>query len=251
MRLIRGDILKTLAQFFFVLLCTTTLILVGCEEKDDDKINEAQACLNTAGVAGDAAACLSLIEGVGGEKAARIRCALTFLQNGLTQQQIIDTFKDLENPPTSDSPFAYLYSGLAIGDADPRDGAWDEAGPGTTALTTADSQLTTCQASNSASMISIAHISRLGTYTQFQVADNGSGDLDDIGQLTDPARLADLPDDVLTQMGSYTYNQYCNGGNESDSDICETLINAGYGTTTDPATLANNLRTCFANNSCN
>lgn len=242
--------MNILTTFFLFLCLSTATLLVGCEEKDDDKVNSAQACLNNADVAGDATACLNIIDGVGGQKAARIRCALTFLQNGLTQQQIINTFKNLETPPTSDSPFAYLYSGLAIGDAD-RDGTWDEAGPGTTALTTADNQLTTCQASNSASMISIAHISRVGTYTQYTIADIGSGDVDDITQLTDATNLAALPDDVLTQMGSYTYNQYCNGGNESDSDICETLVNAGFGTTTDQATLATNLRNCFANNTCN
>lgn len=238
-------------KIYFLILCLIIgSSLVGCEETEDDQINQAQACLNSADAATEATSCLSMIEGVGGEKAARIRCALTFLQNGLTQTQIINTFKNLETPPTSDSPFAYLYSGLAIGDTD-QDGTWDEAGPGTTALTTSDSQLTTCLSSNSASLISIAHISRLGTYTQYQVASVGSGDLSDITQLTDPTVLSNLPDDVLTQMGSYTYNEYCNGGNESDSDICETLISAGYGTTTDSTTLANNLRSCFENNNCN
>ncbi len=237
--------MKTLTQFFLAWCALTTLVFIGCESTTDDQINKAQACLNQADTSADATNCLPIIENISGEKAARIRCALTFIVNGLTQQQIIDTFKNLKEPPTGDSPFAYLYSGLSIGDQD-ADTNWD----GDNRLTEADDQLTLCQASNSPSMVSIAYISRLGTYTQKQVDAVGTGDLSNIGQMTDPTVLAALPDDVLVGMGQYTFDEYCNGGNENESEICETLVNAGYGTTTDAATLADSLRSCFDDNDC-
>lgn len=227
---------------FFVLSMFIGISLISCESSKDDKINKAQACLNSANVPGDAGTCLNIINGISGEKAARIRCALTFLQNGLTQSKIIDTFKDLKEPvDPNKSSFAYLYSGLGIGN----DGS---GGFIASATDKADEQLLICQESNSPGMTSLAHISRLGTHAQ-KYADL-AGDIDNLDNLTDPGVLDDIPDEILLEMGAYTYNQYCNG-EDSNNDICKTMTNAGYGTTTDPATLLAGLRGCFSSNTCN
>ncbi len=237
--------MKTLTQFFLAWCALTTLVFIGCESTTDDQINKAQACLNQADTSSEATDCLPIIENVSGEKAARIRCALTFIVNGLTQQQIINTFKNLKEPPLGTAPFVSLYAGLSIGDQDAGND-WD----GDNRLTEVDDQLAICKASNSPSMVSIAYISRLGTYTQKQIDAVGTGDVGNIGQMDDPAVLDALPDDVLVEMGQYTFNEYCNGGNENESEICETLINAGFGTSADAATLAENLRSCFDDNNC-
>jgi len=86
----------------------TAVIVGGCEESEDNKISQAQECLDDARVPADADACVAMIDGIDNVKANRIRCALAILGDGeLTQDDIVTVGRDGRDwrDVTNDDPF--------------------------------------------------------------------------------------------------------------------------------------------------
>lgn len=84
-----------LASLFFV----SALFLVGCKEKESDKVADAQECLDKYARegGGDLAACEAYVEGITTPAAHGIRCATGFIRDGFgSAQSFIDAFEEIE-----------------------------------------------------------------------------------------------------------------------------------------------------------
>lgn len=216
-----------------------TVIVVGCEENDDNKISQAQECLDKAKVSADAVDCAELIEGIDNPKANRIRCALSILENGLTQDDIVDAFTAMDNS-TNEDPVVKLVTILGLGDVEAPAGvdAGDEA--------VAEEIKNTCYKSNSIGMKTISQLILFGTRAQV-VADAAGGDTTDPADIAD--NIGDMDPEDAGEFANDVYTLYCTP-TVSNKDVCDTLSAAGAGTD-DNATVGAALQACLANNTCN
>ncbi len=202
----------------WLILVTGIFVIFGCEKKEDDKVNLAQKCLNEAVNPADAAGCSAIIDGIYTEKANRIRCSLTVLENGITQSKIIDAFVAMDG--SSHDPVVEVATGLGLGDMDgDSDVDADE-------LAVADHIKTTCNMTSSKGMKTVAQLIWFGTNAQKVTHDFG-------GDFTNPSDIeGNVCDMTPTDVGTFAndvFTLYC-VPTYSNDDICTTLANAGAGT---------------------
>ncbi len=78
-------------------LCALLFFTVGCESEDDDKINQAQECLNSSNDdPAKLAVCKTMIEGLNSPEAKRVACSIEFGLAGLSNDRVIAAFEVLE-----------------------------------------------------------------------------------------------------------------------------------------------------------
>lgn len=82
---------------FLVLAC---VLLVACESDEDNKINSAQNCLDTANP-GNVQVCMDKVAGISSSKASIIRCAGLFIQQGMTTTSFANAFTQLKGTTTN------------------------------------------------------------------------------------------------------------------------------------------------------
>lgn len=220
-------------------LCAFASVMVaGCEEKEDDKISQAQECLDKATVPADAAGCADIIAGINNEKANRIRCALAVLENGLTQTDIVAAFTAMDSG--SEDPVIELVTILGLGDVVAPAGVDDDD------AAVAEEIKDICYASNSIGLKTISQLILFGT--RAQVAAEALG-----GDPTDPqdiaGNIANMDPEDAGAFANDVYDLYCTP-TPSNPDICNTLAGAGAGTG-DNATVGAALQACLAANTCN
>ncbi len=218
-------------------LALITSGLVGCEEKDDDKVSKAQKCLDEALVPGDAAACEAMIVGINNEKANRIRCSLAVLESGTTQSEIISAFQAMDTG--TEDPVVELATILGVGDQD-SSGTVDAADEAV-----AENIKNVCYASESKGLRTVAQLILFGT--RAQVAAEALGDPEDPEDVADNILL--MPAAEAGEFANDVFDLYC-VPEFSNTDICETLSSAGAGSG-DNATVGAALQACIAANNCN
>lgn len=201
----------------FLVLIAGIFVLTSCEKKEDDKVNLAQKCLNEAKNPSDAAGCAAIIDGIYSEKANRIRCSLTVLENGVTQDRIINAFIAMDG--STHDPVVEVATGLGLGDLN------GDTAVGPEELDIADHIKATCNMTNSKGMKTIAQLIWFGTQAQKVTSDLG-------GDFTNPSdiegNVCDMDDAEVGEFANDVFNLYC-VPTYSNEDICTTLANAGAG----------------------
>lgn len=212
---------------------------VACEQDEDDKISQAQECLDRTVVPADAANCSFLIDGIYNPKANRIRCALAILGDGeTTQGEILSAFQAMETGVQS--PLLELSTVLGIGDVD-----------GSTVVNAADQAIAesikaTCDQADSIGLRTIAELMLFGTRAQVIAASFG----DDPENPTHISNnLTSMSDADAGEFGNSVFQLYC-VPSYSNEDICGSLETAGAGTN-DDATVGAALIACLTANNCN
>lgn len=217
------------------------VIASGCEETEDDKISQAQECLDNASVPADAAGCSAMIEGINNAKANRIRCALAILGDGeLTQSDIVDAFTAMDNDSVNEDPVTKLISVLGVGDVN-TSGAIDGAD-----VAIAQEIKDICYTSNSIGLKTISQLILFGTRAQM-ATDLDGGDFEDPEDIADS--FEDMDDEEAGEFANDVFALYCTP-TISNEDVCDTLSAAGAGSD-DNATVGAALKACLENNTCN
>lgn len=216
----------------------SVLVIAGCEEKDDDKINQAQACLDKATAPSDVSGCLSIIEGITSEKASRIRCGLTVLQYGTTQSEIVDAFTAIQNGSGED-PVIEVATKLGIGDFD-TSGTVDSAEEDM-----AEEIKDICYESNSTGLKTMAQLILFGT--RAQIAADAAGDPEDPQDVAN--NISNMTDADAGEFANDVFELYCEPS-YSNTDVCTSLASAGAGAGND-VTVGAALKACIAANNCN
>lgn len=218
-------------------LALSVLLVVGCEEKDDDKINQAQECLDNATTSADATSCKTIISGIYNEKANRIRCGLVILENGVTSSDIIDAFQAMDTD-TSEDPVMVVATKLGLGDLGGTAGivdSYEEA--------IADDIKDTCYQSNSVGLKTVAQIIWFGTKAQAALGTSNYTDANDVA-----AAIGSMSDDDAGEFANDVFDLYCSPTYSND-DICTTLAGQGAGSS-DNTTVGAALKACLVNNTC-
>lgn len=218
----------------FFMFALTACVIVGCEEKEDDQVNKAQKCLNEATVPADATACKAMIEGINNKKANQVRCAIVVLENGVTQQRIVNAFAAMDS--ATQDPVVEVATQLGLGDRN------SDTNVDSYETDIAEYIKDTCYASDSLGMKTVAQIILFGTKAQAATG----------GDFTDPddvaADINNMTDQDAGEFANDVFDLYC-VPTYSNNDICGTLSGAGAGSA-DAATVGQALKLCLKNNNC-
>jgi len=88
------------SQFVSILgLVLASLVISGCESKEESRLAKAQKCLDQA-VPSTAAACSEIVAGIENEKAYLIRCSALYIDNQFVGDRVTRAFELLKNNPS-------------------------------------------------------------------------------------------------------------------------------------------------------
>lgn len=92
------------------LIFSISLMLISCENKEDDKIFSAQKCLNTA-TAATVDNCVNIVSGVSTTRAYVIRCAGDFIRQDINNSTIVQAIENIDKNDGSNTtdPNVTLY----------------------------------------------------------------------------------------------------------------------------------------------
>lgn len=220
--------------FALLLVVFLVSILIGCEEEFDDDLNQAQSCLDEANTSSDASGCLKYLEGKSGKEAGKIRCGIYFLINGLTQEIMINAYKQIETNQSTSAPVLVMANTLALGGA----------APDTISLDAASNLISICSESSSPGLSLVANASYIGTLARLSAFTNCAGNADDIECGLD--NLTAEQQGLLGSQANSIYSSRCTSS--STDEVCKCLASAGAGG--DPATVGAALAAALKNESC-
>lgn len=193
-------------------------LLVGCgESKEMDDVRQAQRCLDHASPA-TAESCLAYIAAYDSPKSNTIRCSVFFLKGGLTNNKLVEAYKQLKDQP--DKKEAVFIGVLALNQKSD--------------ATNAD---TYCRKSGVPGLIYLSNLSVIGTFLASAV-----GGFDPKNPASLDAAIAACqppsadPNCEPATIGSAVISlsdSYCSGG-AKDDDVCQkingTIASAGGNT---------------------
>jgi hypothetical protein len=216
-----------------------TLLVIGCEQNEDDQIMQAQACLDNATAPADAAACKSMISGIYNERANRIRCSLEILGDGITEDTIINAYNAMDD--NSQDPVIQVGTSLGLSDIDGDATLFND-----NEVVAAQTIKSLCYETDSTGLKTMAQLILFGTQAKFAAFTAGDDP-------TDPGDIAaDIGDMDPTDAGDFAigvYQLYC-VPTFTNNDICTSLQNAGANNSSDPNAVGTALQACLANNTC-
>lgn len=191
-----------------LILASLMMGLVACETGEDNTMNKAQVCLDLATTAAEATNCLNMVSGIENEKASRIRCSATFIQNGLTKDRFATAFTNMKNTPAGQDPVLAMLDTLAF--------------TGSGASTAASYAATECAKSKSAGMTYFAMLTLTATVAKainpsnianaLQTIASGGGTASDVAAIGSAAIAAQ--------------STYCGGSSQADPKLCTDLNSA-------------------------
>jgi hypothetical protein len=219
------------------ILSFSILIISACEKTEDDKIAQAQECLDRAVLPTDATACLTMISGINTLNANRIRCSLSVLESGTTQDVIISAYQAMD-AAGGHGPLIELATVLGLGDVVPN-GTVDAADEAVAA-----NIKSICDQTDSAGLKTVGNLILFGTRAQVQA--DILGDPENSGDVA--TSIATMSDADAGSFGNDVFATYC-VPTFSNEDICSPLSFAGAGSE-DDNTVGSNLKTCLALNHC-
>jgi hypothetical protein len=205
------------------ILITLTLGLFSCEKTDDNKLADAQACLDklrSTSLDAAALACQSKVDGLTSPQSYVIRCSVGFFLGGIKSSSIVAAYDSYTAAPAN-LKVATLMGALS-----------------SNSVAQADSTFAVCQKSGVSSLIYLAALSQTGTILQ-----DGAGG----AGITDPATFISncanggaggiCNDAAIGTTVVVLYDSYCMGS-AADSLVCTQIngaIQAGGG---NPAAIA-------------
>lgn len=214
-----------------LLVSLVCLLCVGCESEEQDKLAQAQDCLDNVTSSNYSAAnnCMSYVEGMSSKQANIIKCSIKFLAGGLTTQKISNAYKELKD--TSNSNKEALYMSVLALDS--------------TSLATEAASY--CTATGVAGLMYLANLSVIGTQMLTLIPGFTPGMVptqqDAIDAVNNCMSAPNTCDD--TAIGNAVINvaeSYCAGSN-ADSDVCSKINDAIAAAGGIPADIAQQLYT--------
>jgi hypothetical protein len=195
--------LKTLAMV--LLVCVASY---GCESAEDDKVAQAQACLDRATDATSADECSAKVDGVTGPRAAIIRCSAIWIGQGFTTNstKFLDAFRILKNNTSGATPTVAMMSFLAF----------DAAAP-LTANQVAAAAVTHCTETGIESLIMFANMAKLATALK-ALAGVGAGTTPTPEQLRD--QVGNLTDQEAGEVAKAVAETYCQNSSTQSAEFC-------------------------------
>lgn len=218
------------------LALTASFLMLGCQETEQDLIGDAQHCLDHTSV-GQAEGCLSKIEGLTSAQAYVIRCAASFIDEGLTDPATLS--EALNQVSEGNNNSLGLLQALAFKNTD-----------------RARTMFERCSASNQKGLLLISGVSKMATDI-LSLSTASSGDL---VFSDDPAEMAAAIDEILTNGGAgqlevvgstlqVVYNVSCQVDNQANKDICGEIDTALAGVDIqDPVAIGNAILDYWKNN---
>ncbi len=197
-----------------LILFTGAFIIVasGCETNEQNKVAEAQQCLDRlsdSATAADAQPCLNFISGITSPSAYVIRCSVDFLAAGINPTQLIAAFQAMKTQSSAQQT-ATLMGALA-----------ESAVAPLTALQTAQATLNDCVSSETPSLIYLAGVSVTGTALVV-----GGGSATPATFIANcQATPASCSPDVIGSAAVTLASSYCTGSNVT-SEVCITINSA-------------------------
>jgi hypothetical protein len=220
-------------------LVILSLLTVACgKETDNDKVADAQSCLDTA-TAADADYCVSKVDGIETANAYLIRCAGKFVKEGFNDPTKLSTaLSNLSGDSTGASGSTAMMAALTF------------KAETTSALnsTSAQQALVYCQRANSTGLILLAGLTQTATV----LADLGLGTttLDGAALQTlmgtlqnDPAAQAAVGTAVVSM-----YESNCLNNSQAPGNYCqqfETAVSAVPGGVSDPSAVGQQIMICY------
>lgn len=141
-------------KFSMAIVLMFSFGLAGCETSEQNKIAQAQKCLDglkDSATAAEANACLNYIAGIQAPEAYVIRCTVDFIAATVTPTVFVNAYEAAKNLPSSQQP-AVLMSGLLQQDAVP-----------TYSTTVAQATYNECLMADTPSLTYVAGMSIIGT----------------------------------------------------------------------------------------
>jgi hypothetical protein len=187
------------------LLCVALLagfVWVACESTEDDKVNQAQACLDKATDGASANECAAKVSDVTGPRAAMIRCAAVFIGQGYTTQstKFIDAFHALKDKQSGVNSTVGMIQHLSFS--------------GGTADTDADLAVSYCTETGIDSWIMFASMARLATSLNVLAG----GGTPTPAQLQ--AQVGNLTDQEAGEVAVAVADNYCRDSSTHDVEFC-------------------------------
>lgn len=224
------------------LALTASFLLLGCQETEQDLIGDAQHCLDHTTM-GQAEGCLSKIEGLTSNQSYVIRCAASFIDEGLTDPAKLSDALNQVSDGNSNS--IGLLQALAFKNA-----------------TRAQTMFERCSASKQKGLLLISGVSKMATDILNLTTGSTGISVDADGNLNisdDPNEIAEAIEDLLLAGGSslevvgttlqVVYNGSCQSGNQANQDICGELDTALASVDLeDPAAIGNAILDYWKNN---
>jgi hypothetical protein len=213
-----------------VVICS---LCFGCEDKNDDKIYSAQACLNTA-TAGTVDACLAKISGITTPRSYVIRCAADFIRAGIDTPTIVEAIENIDdnsNNNTTD-PTVDFFERFSFGNM-----AGDDA--------TAAQAVTNCTASGSENLQILALTAQTATTIRILAAGPIQPWLDANNYLTLMDNEVESIGVSILQMQPIACGE---AGTFEGTEVCDNLSNAIATGGSDPVAIARQFLVLLASN---
>jgi len=198
--------------FFAGFIC---FALTSCEKGDEDRLAQAQACLDRA-TQSTVSQCEQIVAGIEGAGAAFIRCSANFIYQGFTGSRFANAFQALQERTTGINPNVAMMSYLVF-----TVGASDNA-----RCTYAEQTISNCTASGLPGMIMFANFARTATELSRNIA--GGIDPDNPPAAADlQANLAEGNDDAIAASVVAISTYYCSTDTSTnDADFCASINDA-------------------------
>lgn len=194
------------------LLVTAALLsagfLTGCESSEDDKINQAQACLDKATGAADVGECTAKVEGLLGPRAAIIRCSAAYISQGFTTHstKFLDAFRALRDQSGSTNSTVAMMTYLSFDGADAN-----------AANAAAAEAVMHCTQTGLEGMIMFANMTKLATRLKY-LAGIGTGVTPTPAQLE--AQVGNLTNQEAGEAAVAIADNYCRNSSTNDEEFC-------------------------------
>jgi hypothetical protein len=211
-------------MFRTLILAATALFLISCEDKNDDKIYDAQRCMDVATPA-TVDTCVDKVAGIGSTQAYVIRCSADFLRANITENTIVDALEQLDSgnaDPTKNATVT-LFKFFTFTD-----------------VTAADAAVANCLATGSTTLHDLALSAKAATVVNDLT---GGADLETwVAGLT-PSSIAALDADQLLNLGNTVLTlepSVCGDNGQFEGTKVCTDLQAAIGDS-DPAEVAKSL----------
>lgn len=201
-------------------------VMIGCsKETDEDKVGDAQFCLDDLPITGLSAterstkinSCLDKLGSVNNKQSNLVKCAAGFMIEGFADPaKLVDIAEEMDNADNQDPTIA-LMSVLIF----------KSQGTSDTASTTEDKELAQktfnyCKASESSGYLMLASVANMATVIAASIGGiDLSAGIDNL--VNNPGALTDASAEVIGATATAAYQTSCANGNDSNSEICTQL----------------------------
>lgn len=194
------------------LLALFGVCLTSCEQGDDDRLAQAQNCLDRS-TQSTVSECELMVAGIAGPAAGLIRCSANFITQGFTGSRFANAFRVLKESQTGINSTVAMVSYLVF----------TVGGNDTARRAAAQTAVTNCTSSGLKGMIMFANFAV--TATELSV-----GLTIDPANPPDPAdlqaNLAAGDDTTIANSVTAINSVYCSGSGSANADFCATIADA-------------------------